>query len=362
MSNNLALNIEDIKKEKDGLDVLADIYIHAVLGERLSEKNLLRLQWFGIYAEDEFQETFQIKIPLNMGELNLDQLKILTFISKEFANNSLTFSSEQKVEFKDIKLHNIPEILKLLNDISLSTLFESGHTVRRVATCPLNGIDADQLIDVSDIVKQLDNLFIGNKKYSNLPSKLQFAVSGYEEGCALNYIPDVAFNASKDNKGKVIFKINIFSNEIGYIFPSQVLNTAKTIANIYRDFGSRKSLENSFTHFVLEMGIPKFIDILESSLSFSIKAILFNDIKKSKKPRMGINDSKIENQSYIGCRIENLKIDSSNLDTLTSLLEKHSASRIKITHKGNLIILDAPTTNVNDFAKDLQKISFNPFA
>ena len=34
MSNNLALNIEQIKKEKSGIDVLADIYIYSIFGEK----------------------------------------------------------------------------------------------------------------------------------------------------------------------------------------------------------------------------------------------------------------------------------------------------------------------------------------
>jgi sulfite reductase (ferredoxin) len=103
MSNNLALNIEEIKRQKDGLDVLGDIYIHAVLGEKIPSEDLHRLQWYGIYASDENQSSFELKIPLNMGELSLKQLKVLTQISQEFANNSLTFSCEQKIELKDIK-------------------------------------------------------------------------------------------------------------------------------------------------------------------------------------------------------------------------------------------------------------------
>ena len=37
MSNNLALNIENIKKEKDGMDVLADIFFYAVFGELICQ-------------------------------------------------------------------------------------------------------------------------------------------------------------------------------------------------------------------------------------------------------------------------------------------------------------------------------------
>ena len=76
---------------------------------------------------------------------------------------------------------------------------------------------------------------------------------------------------------------------------------------------------------------------------------------------MGINKSKIEEQSYIGCKIASSTIQSSNLDNLSSLLEKYNASKIKITHKGNIIILDALSNTANDLAVELEKIDFNPF-
>lgn len=362
MSNNLALNLEKIKKEKDGLDVLGDIYIHAVLGEKIPKADIFRLQWYGLYT-DESQNSFKLKIPLNMGELNLEQLKVLAHISKEFTDNSLTFSSEQKIEFKNIKIYNLPTIFNFLNEVNLTTFFESGHTVRRVATCPLNGIDSTQIIDVSDLVKDLDNAFIGKKPYSNMPNKLQFALSGYEEGCNLLYTPDVSFNASFDEKNKIIFKILICGEEFAYVYPSQVLNTAKSIAKTYRDFASREDFDSSsFESFINSWGLKSFFDLVDSTLPFNLKKLGFtNNTSSMKKPRMGINESAVKAQSYIGCVIENKNQSSENIFRLTTLLEKHGASKLKITHKGNIIILDVPKINAEILAKDLEKINFNPF-
>ena len=88
MSNNLALNIEQIKKEKSGIDVLGDIYIYSIFQERITANDLERFKWYGLYAQDEKQEFFELKIPLEMGELNLEQIETLSQISKNYANNS----------------------------------------------------------------------------------------------------------------------------------------------------------------------------------------------------------------------------------------------------------------------------------
>ena len=152
MSQNL--NLENIKKEKDGIDVLADIFFHAVFGELVTPADLERFKWYGVYAQDEKQEYFKLRVPLSLGELNLNQLKTLSLISKKFSDDTLIFSNEQKVEFKNLKIYDLPNIFNLLLEAKLNTHFEAGHTIRRVLTCPVNGIDDTQLVDVEPLAKE----------------------------------------------------------------------------------------------------------------------------------------------------------------------------------------------------------------
>lgn len=364
MSNDLTLNIEQIKKEKSGIDVLGDIYIYSIFQERITPNDLERFKWYGLYAQDEKQEFFELRIPLNMGELNLEQLRTITQITKDYTNGTLNLSSEQKIELKNLKLHNIPNIFNMLQAVKLNTFFEAGHTVRRVLTCPINGIDETQLFDVSDLANRINKTFIGNKDYYNLPNKLQMAISGYEEGCDVQFIPDVSFNATKDSKDKIIFSLKLLDKTVGYVTSPQVLNTAKSIANIYKDYGYREnSQKSSFEYLVNNWGFDKFYDILNASINYKIeKDISKKDISTPRKPRMGINSSKIQGESYIGCRFNSNDISYSTLESLYELLLKYKASKIKITHKANIIILDAPSINAEDFAKELEKIGFNPFS
>ncbi|MDZ7818834.1 MAG: hypothetical protein U5K55_09520 [Aliarcobacter sp.] len=252
----------------------------------------------------------------------------------------------------------------MLQAVELNTFFEAGHTVRRVLTCPINGIDETQLFDVSTLANRLNKTFIGNKDYYNLPNKLQMAISGYEEGCDVQFTPDVSFNATKDSKDKIIFAVKLLDKIVGYVTPPQVLNTAKSIANIYKDYGVRENPQNnSFEYLVNDWGFDKFYDILNASINYKIEKNIFKkNVSTPRKPRMGINSSKIEGESYIGCRFNSTIISFSTLDSLYNLLLKYKASKIKITHKANLIILDAPSTNAENFAKELEKIGFNPFS
>lgn len=364
MSKNLISNIEQIKKTKDGLDVLSDLYIYAVLGEKVSEDDLIRLKWYGIHKQENSNEYFKLRIPLNLGQLTLEQIKTLSFISKEYAKNSLDLTSSQKVELKYLKVYDLPHIFNLLQNVDLNTIFESGHNVRNVITCPVNGIDSTQIADVSKLAEKLNKSFIGNKSFSNLPNKLKIAISGYSEGCALNFVPDISFNAYKNDKGKIHFSLRIIGEHLGFITASQVLPTARAIAKIYKDFGDRQDLDNSsFFSLVGSWGYSKFFDLLSSSVSFYIKEHDIEDeYQKGRTPKQGIHESKIEGESYISCKVSDPKIGRSGLDNLAKLLEKYKASKIKLNHSGNIVILDAPSKNAQTLAKELEKANFNPFS
>ncbi|MGM0520133.1 MAG: sulfite reductase [Campylobacterota bacterium] len=353
------MDIEKIKKEKDGLDVISDIYIYAVLGEKPKEEDLVRFTWYGIHKQDN-SELFTLKIPFNLGEITLKQAIVLSTISKEFSNNKLTITKSQKVELNDIKIGSFPHIFKLLHDVGVNTISESGHNVRNIITCPVNGIDETQIMDVSDLATKLNETFRGNKNFSNLPNSLKIAISGYTQGCSLEFTPDVSFNAYKNKKGKVVFSLRVIGEHLGFVTPSQVVPTARAIAKTYKEFGSRDNFEDSlFSWFVGSWGFSEFFDVLDSTVTFKIKDEDIDDeFSLGKQPRLGINNSKIKDESYIGFKVKDKRVDVKLFDAVLNLLDKYEASKLKITHKGNLIILDAKTKTAHKLALELEKLDF----
>lgn len=360
MSKNITLDIEKIKNEKDGLDVLSDLYIYAVLGEKVSEEDLVRFKWYGIYPQEDASNYFKLRIPLTLGQLNLEQIKTLSFISKEYAKDSIDFSQKQKVELKWLRIHDLPHIFNLLHTVDLTTIFAAGHTIRNIVTCPINTKANPQEVDVSDIAKKFDETFIGNKNFSNLPNKLQMGISGWGNGCLATDIAQVNFDATIDQKGKVQYSVKILKSHIGYITPSQVIPTAKAIAKLYKEYGNRDNkLYSSFESLIDIWGLGRFYDVLTSMVHFKIKDLPVCDTVKNSSEHFGILESIEENKSYIGCKNLSDSFGSQRLDKLVNLLEKFEASRIKVTNKGHIIILDANSQTANEFAKELKKIDLD---
>lgn len=352
------LNIEKIKSDKSSNDIIADIFYYCVTNERVSLEDLERFKWHGIYAKDDFQSSFSLKIPLNLGELNLEQIKAILNILNQFNIDELSFKEGQKLELQNLKLFSLPNIFNLLKDVKLSSFFESGHSIKKVITCPVNGLDTTQIFNVEDIAKKLNDTFVGNKNFFNLPNSLQFAISGYREGCDAGFLPDVSFNATKNLKNKTVFEVKILNTCIGNITISQIIPTARAIANIYKDFGQREEQNISeFKNFIDEIDLINFNNILSSMLDFKIQDSCFmNTNIEPKKPRMGINKSLKDGYSYIGLKSKDAKFSKEDLEKLILTLEKNSASKLKITHKSNIIILDVPTKNSEILSSSLRDI------
>ncbi|OCL88358.1 Sulfite reductase (ferredoxin) [Aliarcobacter thereius] len=352
------LNIEKIKSDKSSNDIIADIFYYCVTGEMLSKEDLERFKWHGIYVEDNNQTSFSLKIPLLLGELNLIQLKTILALLKRFGFDEVNFNEGQKLEFKNIRLSTLPNIFNILQESSLSSFFESGHSIKSVITCPVNGLDSTQLFDVEELANRLNSTFVGNKNFFNLPNSLQFAISGYPEGCDAGVIPDVSFNARKNLKDKIVFEIKIGSTSIGNIAYSQVIPTARAIANIYKEYGQREDyLTTDFKSFIEDLELINFSHILSSMLDFKIfDSSLINSNIDPKKPRMGIHKSMNNGFSYIGLNSKYKNFTQKKLEDFIRILEENQASKIKITHKSNIIILDAPSQNSENLNSSLLEL------
>lgn len=355
--------IERIKKQKSGLDVLADIYLYAVLGEPLQEDDIQRLKWYGLTLQnnDISNASFTLKIKIINAKLTLEQLKVITTISKEFTNNSARFVARQNLEFDNIKIFDIPAIFNLLNSVELNSIYASGHVPTNIMSCPINGYNQNQATDVSELVENLNEAFEANKNFVNLPNELKILVDGcgcVDEDCKDN---DLFFKAIKSCNGKIQFKVDVGVNEkiynIGYIAPSQVISLAKAVAKVYRDYGFRENEKQSkLASLVKDWGIDRFINVLQSELTFKIKESYdFIDTKKDFENYYGVYNSNKDGFSFVGFELKDKNINAQGLEKLYTLLNEYKATTIKITPKENIIVLDVPTKNAQEFEKKLKQ-------
>lgn len=83
--------IEQIKAEKDGLDVGDDIPRYAKLGfESIEEGDLERLKWWGIFLRRHTPGYFMMRIRIPNGMTNASQLRVIGWPARPWWSLGLT--------------------------------------------------------------------------------------------------------------------------------------------------------------------------------------------------------------------------------------------------------------------------------
>ena len=372
-----AQRVERLKVEKSGLNVLKDIHHYATTGEEVHGEDIDRFKWYGLYTQNKNMQKdedetlyFMLRIRIVQGSINLEQLRMLSAISKEFA------TTRQSVQLHFIQVRDLPEIFDRLKSVGLSTVYAAGDVPRNIVTCPVAGIDEHDLYDVRELVAEVNAYFDGNKDLENLPRKYKVGISGCAKHCMGHEIQDLSFSATKLEDGRVLFDVCVggglasnkqFSMHIGFAEASQILDVVKIVSALYRDHGIRDNRRKArLGHLITKWGLEKFKEEVETGLGYTLQDATRNDFTPyAKREHFGVHTSKMDGISYIGCAVNGGSIKAQGLEELANILEKHNATTIKTTTTQNFVILDAPSTSTDALVKDLEAINIdanpNPF-
>lgn len=283
------------------------------LGEE--EWRRFRLQ-NGIYGV-RFQKDIQmIRVKVPYGELSSKQLLMLSEISELFASGIGHITTRQDIQIYWISLSAIPEVMRRLNKVGLTTRESSGHSVRNITACPLAGVCTNEEFDITPYAKYMAYYFLRNPLSQNLPRKFKIAFSGCGDDCALGAINDIGAIASiKKINGKQVkgFRLYIGGGLGSPPRAAQLLEeftladnlgiTCEAILRIFDRLGNRNNLQRARMKFLIEKtGINQFREMI-----FKERKVL--TVTKSGDPKTNI-EKIVTNKKLSGSKkiIENDKI------------------------------------------------------
>ncbi len=159
--------IEQIKAEKDGLDVGDDIPRYAQLGfESIDETDLERLKWWGVFFRRHTPGYFMMRIRIPNGILTASQLRAIGWIANTFGRGTADITTRQQIQLRWITIADVPAILNCLLEVNLVTLQTGMDNIRNVIGCPVAGLTPSELFDASPTVHAFTATFLGNKNYT----------------------------------------------------------------------------------------------------------------------------------------------------------------------------------------------------
>lgn len=372
-----AERIERIKHKKDGLDILDDILRYARSGEAIDPEDIDRFKWYGLYTQnrnlqDPEDETlyFMLRIKLEGGNLTPDQVRVIGELSHEFAQDTADLTTRQDMQFHWIKVKDLPEIFERLHNAGLSTLQAAGDCPRNIVCCPVNGIDQDQIDDVRDIVTALNDLYCGNREFSNLPRKFKVGVNGCSKHCISHEVQDLAFTALKRPNGEVSFLISVggglassrrFATAIGYVNRTNVVKIAEAVTRLYRDFGCRENRSKArLGHLIEAWGVRHFIAEVEQAAGVKLEhADTARFTPYPQRNHFGVHPSRDNKGYFVGCAVNGGRIGGETLIRLGQILKLYGSQGITLTTTQNIVIQGVLETCIDAMVETLDAVGLH---
>ena len=137
----------------------------------------------GIYGQRQGGRNQMIRVRMPYGAITADQLDMLGFVAKNYSRQWGHITTRQNIQMHFVQLEQIPEVMKHLGSVGLSTREACGDTIRNVQGCHLAGACPYEVLDISAWAEAANNHFIRNPIGQRLPRKFKINFSGCDTDC-----------------------------------------------------------------------------------------------------------------------------------------------------------------------------------
>lgn len=368
----MANKVEQVKKEKDGLDIFPDILRYSKLGyDSIPADDLSRMRWFGIYEQQPRNGHFMMRVKIPGGGINAKQWRTLGEISRDYGRGVADITTRQNVQFHWITIEVIPEIIRRLNSVGITTLGACGDIPRNIAGCPVAGVDPDEIYDCSAIIEEVNRFFVCNKDFSDLPRKFKITISGCRHQCHQPEINDIGISAVRKPDGEVGFEVRVggglstqprFSRKLNVCLkPEQIKDTCKAVAEIFRDYGYRERRNHARLKFLVDdWGPERFLDKMIEKLGWTPDSAVDScSPKRVYADHIGIHSQKQHGLHWIGVAILTGRMTAEQMLRTAWIAEKYCDGTLRTTNQQNLLLPNITDDDLSEVKAELESVGLN---
>ncbi len=371
--------IEHIKDRKNGLDVLADIYRYAELGfDAIEPDDLALFRWYGVYTQraeesaasidpgpsEDTDGYFMLRVKFPGGGVSSEQLRTIGRLSERYGRSMGDITTRQNIQLHWLAIEDMPVVLDELNAAGLSFTQACGDVWRNIVGCPLAGVDGHELLDSRPLIQELEQRFVGDRRFSNLPRKFKVSVSGCIHGCAQHEINDVALVAVEKD-GEIGYDVWVggglgASARMGrrldvFVAPDEAAEVCEAITEIYRDEGNRTKRTRARIKFLVdEWGVERLRAEVEAKVGRPLKTSVAPPAPiDPHRDHLGIHPQSDPGLYYIGATTLRGRFTADQMIGVADVADRFGSGAIRCTNRQNLIVLDVPDALVDEAAASL---------
>jgi len=346
-------------------------------------------RWWGVYTQGDGAgvtggqggvgkalQRFMVRIRIPNGIVTSQQLRAIADLTRRHANGIADLTVRQNIQLHWVTIESLPEVLDGLWQVGLNTTGACGDVVRNVTGCPVAGVDADEIVDASPLVLEASRLLAGNAEFYNLPRKFKISITGCRVWCPYPEINDIGLTAitrTIGGKPEVGFSLRVAGGlstdpYLGarlnaFVRWNQVVPVIKGIAELFRDSDVlREHRERARLKFLfLRHGwtAERFQSELQDRIGFQLDpAVEEHPPDDVYRDHVGIHAQKQSGRSYVGAVVLRGRITADQMRSSADLAERFAGGELRVTNMQNLVVVNVPTLNADELAKELNGIGF----
>ena len=381
---------EEFKQADNGLNVRERIeQIYSKEGFASIDPDDLRgrFRWWGLYTqrrpgvppgahnslppEEVDDEYFMLRIRMDGGALTTEQLRTIGELSRDYARGTADITDRQNIQLHWVRVEDMPEIWRRLEDVDLGTTEACGDTPRVILGSPVAGISADEIIDPTPVIKEISRRYIGDPELANLPRKYKTAVTGHPSQDVVHEINDFALvgidhpehgpgfdlwvGGGLSTNPRLAERLGVFLTE------EEAPDVWYAVTQCFRDYGYRRLRNKARLKFLLaDWGPEKFRQVIEDEyLGRKLTDGPAPPAPTSPGDHIGVHLQK-DGRHYIGAAPAVGRVNAEVLLQLADLLEAHGSQRLRSTPHQKIVALDIAEEHVDSVKAGLKEIGLDP--
>ena len=150
----------------------------------------------GVYGQRQGGTNQMVRIKLPAGTITPEQLDLMGRLSEEYSRGWGHITTRQNVQVHYVELTKVPDLMRELAKVGLTSREACGDTVRNVMACHLAGACPHEFLDVTPWAEAAFEHFVRNPLGQRLPRKFKINFSGCSTDCGQAMFNDVGVIAA----------------------------------------------------------------------------------------------------------------------------------------------------------------------
>jgi ferredoxin-nitrite reductase len=342
-----------------------------------------RLKWVGIYPQRQGGDAFMLRVKVPGGRLSASQARQIGEVVDRFAvgpedhplwgNRYCDITTRQDIQLHWVRIGDVPRIWDLFEEVEITTVQACGDSARNVLSCPVSGIDRDEVLDGSEVARQISEFFTGNREYANLPRKFKLSVTGCREDCAQAEINDVGMWPARLGSGERGFNLLVggglsdgprMASDIDvFVAPDEAVEVCRAVAHVFAELGNRENRGTArMRYLVQELGPEGFRAELQARTALELRPAGEELTRRYRGDHVGVHPQNVAGLSYVGCSVTVGRMAGRDLVEVARLAETYGDGEVRLSTDQNFVLSGVREDRLEDLlAEDLLQ-RHSPFA